>query len=306
MRYLVLGSSGMLGSAIVRQLQAYDSHEIIEHDTRKADLINSKETIDFLERHDPDAVFHCAGLVGGIQANKDRQYDFLLENTQMAINAVHAAWNVSIPRFYYMGSSCMYPRDIAEDLKESHLLTGALEPSNEGYALAKLVGMKLVLDRNKSLNLDYRTFIPCNLYGPGDNFDQSGHVLAALVKRFCDAVALNSSYVDIWGSGLPVREFMHVDDAARAIVFSAEKYNMPPIQNIGNGIRVPICELAQTISDVVGFTGKIYYDKSKPDGFPSKVMDVTTLKEIGFKERYTLRTGIKSMIEEYRNGSKTK
>lgn len=282
----------MLGSAIHRRIP-----DAVGFGSANLDLTNQEETRLVLKFLHPTTIYHCAGLVGGIMDNYDRPYDYLMKNSQMAINVIDAAARIGVKNLIYMSSSCVYPTDAPQPMREGYILRGPLEETNKGYALAKILGSEACDAVNKMYGYNYKTMVPCNLYGPGDDFSESGHVLASLVKRICDAKRNNEESITVWGDGTPRREFLHVDDAAAAIITACDID--ADIINIGSGKDISIQELTSLIAEIVGWEGIVIYDESKPNGMMRKLLDIHHLNEVGWSYNIPLRTGIKEMVETY-------
>jgi GDP-L-fucose synthase len=291
----------MVGGAVTRQLQAR-GQTVITRTHAELDLTDQQAVRDFMQAERPDAVVLAAAKVGGIHANNTYPASFIYENLMIEANVIHQAFAAGVTRLLFLGSSCIYPRAVPQPMREDALLTGVLEPTNEPYAIAKIAGIKLCESYNRQYGTDYRSVMPTNLYGPGDNFHpQNSHVLPALMRRFHEAVETGADEVVIWGSGKPMREFLHVDDMAEASLFvmdlDTETYrqNTDPMLshiNVGTGEDVTIAELARIIADVTGFEGRIAFDPSKPDGTLRKLMDVSRLARMGWTARTALRDGI--------------
>ena len=291
----------MVGGAVTRQLQAR-GQTVITRTHAELDLTSQQAVRAFMQAERPDAVVLAAAKVGGIHANNTYPASFIYENLMIEANVIHQAFEAGVTRLLFLGSSCIYPRAVPQPMREDALLTGVLEPTNEPYAIAKIAGIKLCESYNRQYGTDYRSVMPTNLYGPGDNFHpQNSHVLPALMRRFHEAVETGADEVVIWGSGKPMREFLHVDDMAEASLFvmdlDAETYrrNTDPMLshiNVGTGEDVTIAELARIIADVTGFEGRIAFDPSKPDGTLRKLMDVSRLARMGWTARTALRDGI--------------
>lgn len=294
----------MLGSAIVRVLKFKDFHNLLLHTHAELDLTNQRDTKEFFKRERPNIVILAAARVGGINANIKYPSQFLQDNLNIQNNVIHYSYKYGCKKFCFIGSSCIYPRDCEQPMKEDKILTGTLEPTNEGYALAKICGLKLIEYYHKQYGFNGINVIPCNLYGTNDSYNiENSHVLSALIKRFMDCVDNNVNSITLWGSGKARREFMHVDDAARAIVFLMENYHSSQIINVGWGNDISIKELANLIAEMTGFEGEILWDRSKPDGMPIKCMDVTKMINLGFTPKIALKEGIRKSISEYKKSS---
>lgn len=295
----VAGHRGMVGSAVCRQLENEDCN-IIKAGRDEVNLVNQTEVNDWMNAANPDAIVIAAAKVGGIQANNNFPVDFLYENLIIEANIIHAAHLNKVERMLFLGSSCIYPRLADQPIKEDSLLTGALEPTNEWYALAKITGIKLIQAYRKQYGYDWISAMPTNLYGPGDNYDlDSSHVLPALLRKFHEAKISKSSEVTVWGSGKPLREFMHCDDLANALLFLLKNYSDYEHINVGSDVEVSIRELVEVIAEVVGYDAKIVWDKSKPDGTPRKLMDSSNLHNLGWKDHRSLFDGISHTYEHW-------
>lgn len=302
----IAGHRGMVGSSIVRRLETLREQgerlELITRTHAELDLADQAAVRDFMQSERPDVVILAAARVGGIHANNTYPADFIYDNLMIEANVIHQAFEAGVKRLLFLGSSCIYPRDVAQPMREDALLTGTLEPTNEPYAIAKIAGIKLCESYNRQHGTDYRSVMPTNLYGPGDNFHpEDSHVLPALIRRFHEATQTGAEEVVIWGTGTPRREFLHVDDMAKASLFvfdlpreDYERRTSPMLShvNIGCGEDIAIVELARLVADVVGFEGKIRTDPSKPDGTPRKLMDVSLLKSMGWKPKIGLQQGV--------------
>ena len=301
LRVFVAGSNGMVGSATVRLLSTNPKYEIIVRNRKELDLLDSFAVNNFFASEKIDVVILAAAKVGGIQANMANPGQFLYENLQIQNNVIYHAYLNNIKKLIFLGSSCIYPKECPQPMKEEYILTGKLEPTNEGYAIAKIAGLKMCEYYKKQYGFDSISIMPCNLYGPNDSFDlQHSHVLSALVKRFSDAVTNGLDEITLWGTGIARREFMHVDDLAKALLFLMENYHEAEMINVGTGTDISIKELAILIADKVGFKGTISWDTSKPDGMLKKCMDVSKLNELGFKSEISLSMGIDQMIDIYK------
>ncbi len=296
----VAGHRGLVGSAIVRELTAAGYPNIILRNRSEVDLANADAVKKFYQETKPKAVIIAAAKVGGIKANNDFPVEFLLQNLQIQNNLISAAYESDVERLLFLGSSCIYPKFAEQPIREDSLLTGPLEPTNEAYAIAKIAGIKLCMAYRRQHGANFTSAMPTNMYGPGDNFDlQTSHVLPALLRKVHEAKERGDSTVTIWGSGTPRREFLHNHDLARACRFLLEKTDAPDLINVGYGDDVTIRELAEIICDVVGFTGELVYDSSKPDGTPRKLMDSTLLRKQGWSPTINLRDGIASTYHWY-------
>ena len=303
----VAGHMGMLGSAIVRSLKKRDFNNLILRTHDELDLLDLRAVKDFFLSEKPDIVIMAAARVGGIQANIEHPAEFLYENLAIQTNIIRNSFLQKTKKVCFLGSSCVYPRECPQPMKEEYLLTGALEPTNEGYALAKIAGIKMIEYYRRQYGFHGISLIPCNLYGTNDNFDPfHSHVVAALVRKIVDVAESGRDSVSIWGTGKARREFMHVDDAADAIIFFTERYDEPQMINIGWGEDISIKELVILIAGITGFKGKVTWDTSKPDGMMRKCMDVTRMKKSGYKPEISLKEGIEKTIKEYREIKKEK
>ncbi len=304
-RIFVAGHRGMVGSAIVRRLRRGGYDNLLLRGRDELDLTDQAAVERFFATERPDYVFIAAAKVGGIQANNTFRAEFLYQNLMIESNVIHAAWRAGVQRLLFLGSSCIYPRDCPQPIREEYLLTGPLEPTNEPYAIAKIAGIKLCESYNRQYGTRYVSAMPTNLYGPNDNYDlASSHVLPALIRKAHEAKARGDSELVVWGSGRPLREFLYVDDMADACVFLMESGISEGLFNVGTGSDVSIRELAQTVMDVVGFQGRIVFDASKPDGTPRKLLDVGRLGELGWRAATGLREGIALAYRDFLNGSR--
>ena len=301
MRILVAGSSGLVGSAITRALEE-TAHEVVKVNSSVVDLTDRQATFDFVSSKSPDAVIDAAAKVGGIGANDSMPVEFLSRNIQIQTNLMDAAYAANVGKFVFLGSSCIYPRDAQQTIKEESLLTGPLEATNSAYAIAKIAGIELIRSYRRQYGRRWISLMPTNLYGPGDNFDlATSHVVPALIRKFSEAVESGSSEVVLWGTGTPRREFLHVDDLARAVLLAMEIYDDDQILNVGVGSDVTIRELAEIVALVTGFQGEIVWDETKPDGTPRKVLDVSRMMELGWSPQIKLKDGIIQTLAWYRN-----
>jgi GDP-L-fucose synthase len=290
----VAGHRGMVGSALVRRLKAGGYTKVLTRTHAELDLLDQKAVHAFLAEEKPDYSFVAAAKVGGIQANNIYRADFLYQNLMIEANLIHGAHLAGVQRMMFLGSSCIYPRDCPQPIKEDYLLTGPLEQTNEPYAIAKIAGIKLCETYNAQYGRQYVSVMPTNLYGPNDNYDlANSHVLPALLRKAHDARERGDAEYVVWGSGTPRREFLYVDDLADACVHLAEQDYSGPLVNIGTGVDVTIRELAESVMNVVGFKGRIVFDSSKPDGTPRKLMDVSRLASLGWRARTSLKDGLR-------------
>jgi GDP-L-fucose synthase len=299
----IAGESGLVGSAIIRKLKAEGYTNLVFTPFPEYDLRNQKQVSDFFEKEKPDYVFLAAAKVGGILANSTWPADFIYDNLMIPANVIQAAYKNDVIKLLNLGSSCIYPKLAPQPLKEEHLLTGLLEPTNEPYAIAKIAAIKLCVYFNRQYGTDFISAMPTNLYGPGDNFDLKGsHVLPALIRKFHEAKAAGSPQAVVWGTGKVRREFLYSDDLADAVVFLMKNKSAGEIGefvNIGTGKDLTITELAETVKRVVGFDGKIVYDTSKPDGTPQKLLDLSRLKKLGWEAKTGLEEGIRKTYQWY-------
>ncbi len=294
----VAGHRGLVGSGIVRHLQEQGFSNLILRSRDQVDLTARDAVDQFFASERPEYVFLAAAKVGGILANSKYPADFIRDNLAIELNVIDAAWRNQVKKLQFLGSSCIYPKFAPQPMKEEYLLTGVLEPTNEWYAIAKIAGIKLCQAYQAQHGFNATCLMPTNLYGPGDNFDlNASHVLPALLRKFHEAHSGNRSEVVIWGTGTPRREFLHVDDLASAAVFLMQHYNEPEIVNVGTGEDVTIAELAQIVSAVTGFQGKLVFDRSKPDGAPRKLLDVSRIHALGWQHSTALEQGIRSTYD---------
>ena len=309
MRIFVAGSRGMVGSAIVNQLKATKDVEIIEAPRKKLDLLDQAAVADFLANTKPDVVIIAAAKVGGIYANSTYPAEFIYENLMIECNLIHQSYLNNIEKLLFLGSSCIYPVDSPQPMKESHLLSGKLEPTNEPYAIAKIAGINLCSSYNRQYNTDFRAVMPTNLYGPGDNFDlENSHVIPALIRKIHEAKETSEQKVKIWGSGTPLREFLHVDDMANASLFILNldkslyrdkiSKNYTHI-NIGSGVEHTIAELSLLLCKIIGYDGELVFDSSKPDGTLRKLLDISLLDNLGWQPKISLAQGLEKTYKWY-------
>jgi GDP-L-fucose synthase len=295
----VAGHRGMVGSSIVRKLNSLGYHNIISRVSKSLDLRNQNAVTDFFESEKPEYVFLAAAKVGGIHANNTYRAEFLYDNLQIQSNVIHSSWKFGVRKLMFLGSSCIYPKLAPQPLKEEYLLTGILEPTNEPYAIAKIAGIKMCDAYRNQYGCNFVSVMPTNLYGPNDNYDlKNSHVLPALIRKFHTAKTDSKKSVEIWGTGTPLREFLHVDDLADACVYLFSTYNEPGLVNIGTGTDMSIKELALLIQKIVGFQGELTWDSTKPDGTMRKLMDVSKLHSMGWKHKINLEEGIRQVYFE--------
>ncbi len=287
------GHNGMVGSAIIRELKKNSYNNIIFKSSQQLDLRNQKKVGEFIFKHKPDVIIDAAAIVGGIWANNEYPYKFLMDNMLMQNNLFKSAIDNEVKKFIFLGSSCIYPKLAPQPLKEKYLLSGDLEPSNQWYAIAKISGVKLIQAIRKEFGYDYVSLMPTNLYGSNDNYDlKTSHVFPALIRKFHEGKVNHQESVRLWGSGTPLREFLHVNDLALAVLFSLENNLSESIYNIGSGKELTILELAELIKREIGFEGKILWDRSKPDGTPRKFLDSSKFHKLGWKSTINLNAGI--------------
>ncbi|MCC6691593.1 MAG: GDP-L-fucose synthase [Bacteroidia bacterium] len=295
----VAGHRGMVGSAIVRKLEALGYNNIVTRTSHELDLKDQQSVEKFFKKEKPDYVFLAAAKVGGIQANNTYRAQFIYDNIAIQSNTIHQAYLNKVKKLIFLGSSCIYPKMAPQPLKEEYLLTGLLEYTNEPYAIAKITGIKMCDAYRSQYGCNFISVMPTNLYGPNDNYDlNNSHVLPALLRKFHTAKIQNQPVVEVWGSGNPRREFLHVDDMADACIYLMGKYNEPGPINIGCGMDLTIKELALLIKKIVGYNGELQFDSSKPDGTPRKLLDVTKLHSLGWKHKINLEEGIELVYEE--------
>lgn len=299
----VAGSNGMVGSSIVRALRADGFEHILTRSSRELDLRDQSAVRQFFESERPAYVFLAAAKVGGILANNTYRGEFLHDNVAIQMNVIEAARLTGVTKLMFLGSSCIYPKMAPQPLKEEYLLTGLLEPTNEPYAIAKISGIKMCEAYRDQYGCNFISVMPTNLYGPNDNFDlKNSHVLPALIRKFYTARQDGAESVEIWGTGSPKREFMHVDDLAQACLFLMKTYDGRDFLNVGTGEDISIKELAQLVGHIVGFEGELRFDTTKPDGTPRKLMDVSRLHALGWKARISLEDGIRGVVKDIESG----
>lgn len=299
----VAGSNGMVGSAIVRALKARGFDNLLTRSSRELDLRDQSAVRSFFKEHRPDYVFLAAAKVGGILANNTYRGEFLHDNLAIQMNVIESARVSGVTKLMFLGSSCIYPKMAPQPLKEEYLLTGLLEPTNEPYAIAKIAGIKMCEAYRDQYGCNFVSVMPTNLYGPNDNFDlNKSHVLPALIRKFYTAAQEGRDHVEIWGTGSPKREFLHVDDLAEACVYLMESYDGRDFLNVGTGEDISIKELAEMVARIVGFEGELRFDTTKPDGTPRKLMDVSRLHALGWKAKISLEDGIRGVVMDIESG----
>jgi GDP-L-fucose synthase len=297
MTILVAGGSGLVGSAIVRELKRLNQ-DVIGVSSKDVDLLDRDKTFEFIKNLKPTTIIDSAAKVGGIGGNNSYPVEFLSQNLQIQSNLMDAAHAAKVSKFVFLGSSCIYPRDCAQPIKEEYLLSGELEPTNSAYAVAKIAGIELIKSYRKEYGYKWISVMPTNMYGPYDNFDlENGHVLPVLIRKFVEAKRSGSAEVTLWGSGSPLREFLHVDDFAKAVVICMDKYDDSLHINVGSGYEISVKDLASKISQTVGFSGGIKWDSSNPDGTLRKVLDSSKISKLGWKPQISLDLGIQNTID---------
>jgi GDP-L-fucose synthase len=299
MTILVAGGTGLVGSAIVRELKRVN-RDVVGISSKDVNLLDRDRTFAYIKKLNPTTIIGAAARVGGIGGNNAFPVEFLTQNLQIQSNLMDAAHAAKTEKFVFLGSSCIYPRNCPQPIKEDYLLTGELEQTNSAYAIAKIAGIELIKSYRREYGYKWISVMPTNLYGPNDNFDlETSHVLPALIRKFIEAKQNNKSEVSVWGSGTPLREFLHTDDLAKAILLCMEKYDDAQQINVGSGVEISILDLANKIAEKVGFSGSIVMDANKPDGTPRKVLDITKVSNLGWKPTITLDQGIASTVEWY-------
>ena len=299
MTILVAGGTGLAGSAIVRELERINK-KVIGISSKDVNLLDRAKTFSYIKDLKPNVIIDAAAKVGGVGSNNAYPVEFLSQNLQIQSNLMDAAHEAKVEKFVFLGSSCIYPRNCAQPIKEDYLLTGELEQTNSAYAIAKIAGIELIKSYRKEYGYSWISVMPTNLYGPNDSFDlENSHVLPALIRKFVEAQRNNIPEVVLWGSGTPLREFLHVDDLAKAILVCLEKYDDSQQINIGSGDEISIRDLGQKIANLTGFTGKVVWDSNRPDGTPRKVLDSTKINKLGWKAAITLDQGMAATVEWY-------
>jgi len=300
-RIYVAGHNGMVGSAVCQALRARGYTHLMTASHAELELIDQAATRAFIQREKPDCVIFAAARVGGIEANRSLIGTFLYENLMASANVIHASHEAGVPRLLFLGSTCIYPRLAPQPIPEESLLTGPLEPTNEGYALAKIAGLKMCEYYRRQYGRLYHSAMPTNLYGPGDNYHPSlSHVMPALIRRFEEARLANAPSVTLWGTGTPLREFLHVEDLTRGLLFLLEQENPPDWVNVGSGQEVSIRQLAEEVKAATGFQGDLVFDAAMPDGTPRKICDTTRIRNLGWKPEIALSDGIRRTVGDYR------
>jgi len=296
----IAGHNGMVGSAIHRKLEEQGYNNIVTRNSSELDLRNQQAVAEFFENEKPDYVFLAAAKVGGIMANNTYRAEFIYDNIMIESNIIHQAYQNNVTKLLFLGSSCIYPKHAPQPMNEDHLLSGYLEPTNEPYAIAKIAGIKLCENYMDQYGCNFISAMPTNLYGPNDNYDlQNSHVLPALIRKFHEAKEANKEEVEIWGTGKPMREFLHVDDMAEACLYLMQNYNGKQFVNIGTGKDITIRELAETIMETVGYQGKLTFNTDKPDGTPRKLLDVSKINNLGWQHKIDLKEGIEKTYQDF-------
>ncbi|MFH8038720.1 MAG: GDP-L-fucose synthase [Candidatus Aenigmatarchaeota archaeon] len=299
-KIFVAGHRGLVGSAIVRKLQKEGYTNLILKGREEVDLTRQEEVERFFEKERPEYVFLAAAKVGGIHANRTYPAEFIYQNLMIECNVIHSAYKYGVKKLLFLGSSCIYPRECPQPMKEEYLLSGYLEPTNEAYAVAKIAGLKLCQYYKRQYGANFISCMPTNLYGPNDNFDlNTSHVIPALIRKFHEAKIQGKPYVEVWGTGKPLREFLHVDDLADACVFLMKNYDDELWINVGSGEEVSIAKLANMIKEIVGYKGEIAFNPDMPDGTPRKLLDISRLKSLGWERKISLYDGLRSTYEWY-------
>lgn len=306
MKILVAGKTGLVGSAIFSKLDR-KNYDVIGISSKDVDLLDRNQTFKYINKNKPKIIIDAAARVGGIGANNNSPVEFLTQNLQIQSNLMDAAFESNVEKFIFLGSSCIYPKNASQPIKETELLNGYLEPTNSAYALAKIAGIELVKSYRKEYGKDWISLMPANLYGPRDNFNiETGHVLPSLINKFYIATKENKENVELWGDGSALREFLHVDDLAEAVIFCMQNYNDDSHLNIGSGTEISIKNLADIISAKFNFRGKIVWNKNMPNGTPRKILDSSRIQKLGWKPKVSLDSGIETTIQWFINNSKSR
>lgn len=306
-KIFVAGHEGMIGSAILRRLRENGFINLVIRASSELDLTNQKMVFEFFTHEKPDYVFLTTTKIGGILANSKYPAEFIYDNIQIETNVIHYAWKSRVKKLLFLGSSCVYPKECPQPMKEEYLLTGKLEPTSEPYAIAKIAGIKMCQSYNRQYGTKYIPVVPADLYGPHDDFNpETSHVLPALIRKIHEAKTKNQPEVIVWGTGSPRRESLHVDDLADACIFLMNNHDEPEIINVGSGEDLSIRELARLISDVIGFKGNIIFDESKPDGAPRKLLDISKIRKLGWSPKISLEKGVRQTYHWYENYLKIK
>ena len=298
-KIVVFGHNGMVGSSILRYLKSKGYRKLITMDRKQLDLTNQQQVINFFESIKPEYVFLAAAKVGGIYANNTYKADFIYNNIMIESNVIHNSYKYGVKKLLFLASSCIYPRNCPQPMKEEYLLTGELEPTNDAYAVAKIAGIKMCQSYHSQYGCNFISVMPTNLMGPNDNYDlNDSHVLPALMRKVHEAKINKSESVTVWGTGTPLREFLHVDDVASACLFLMNNYNSPDIINIGSGKEITISNLTKLLSEIIKFDGEVVYDSSKPDGTPRKLLDISKITSLGWKPKITIYNWIQATYDD--------
>ena len=307
LKVYVAGHRGLVGSAILRKLKSLGFENIVTRTHSELDLTNTNKVDEFFQTEKPDIVYLAAARVGGINAHLKKPVEFLVDNVLIEVNVIQASFKYGVKKLLFLASSCIYPKMAKQPIREEELMTGELEKSNEGYALAKIIGLKLCDSYNKQYNTNYISVMPCNLYGPGDSFDlEHCHVFPALIRKFYEAKKNGDKSVTVWGTGTATREFLHADDLADACIYLMDHYNESLFLNVGTGEEISIKDFAYMIKEIIGYEGEIVFDTTKPDGTPRKLMDVSRIQSLGWKHKIDLKQGIKDTYDWFVNSQQAK
>ena len=305
-KLLILGSNGMVGSSLLRIAKKRKSYKILSPNRKKLDLKKFDHIVRYLKKFKPDVIVNCAAMVGGVHSNNTKPAQFIYNNLVIQTNLIHAAYKSKIKKLIFLGSSCIYPRNSKQPIKEEYLLTSELEKTNESYAVAKISGIKLIEAYRAQYNDNFISVMPTNIYGEHDNFHiNNSHVIPGLIAKIFDAFLNKKKKVELWGTGKPLRDFLYVDDLAEGILFLTKKYNSSEIINLGSGTEISIKKLALLISKIIGFKGVIIYNNKYPDGTPRKILDISKVKKLGWRPKHTLEKGLQKTIEWYIKNHKT-